>query len=101
MVQGEEYELVETITNEADHGKLGKLTAGVAFAAFGECPQAIERKVLHNRRDKAACVGNRQWQTQKLDQEIEDKKIGDRASGPNHGKFNETFHFFAVGTSKL
>ena len=76
VMQREKDELVETIADEAHHGKLGKLPAGMTSTAFWKCPQAVEREVLHHRGDKAARVGDSKRKTQQLDENIEYSKIG-------------------------
>ncbi len=96
-MEREKDELIQPITDQADHCKLRKLAAGVTLAAFGKGPDAVEGKVLHDSGNKAACVCQCQWKASQLDKEVEKCEVCERTCRANNSEFDEAFHFFAVG----
>lgn len=93
-------QLVDHQADDADDCKLHELAASMTGPTFGEGPAPIQHEILDHSRGEAERIGGLFAEAHKLHQNIQNDKMGNRPCCANRGKFDEPFHFDAVGTGK-
>lgn len=99
-VDNHENQLVDHQADDADDSKLNELTASMTGLTFRESPAPIQHKVLDHRGREPEGIGGLFAEAHKLNQNIQNEKMGNCPCCANGGKFDEAFHFNAVGTGK-